>query len=126
MADETVPDAVRHLLARHLPTVDHVAVLVLMATTPDQTHDARGVAAKTRVSDPVADAVLADLATAHLVQRDGAGFRFRPDARDRATVEQLAALYNSRPVTLMRVIYDRPTSTARSFADAFRIRKQEE
>jgi hypothetical protein len=34
-------------------------------------------------------------------------------------------MYNSRPVTLVRAIYDRPASAARSFADAFRVRKTE-
>lgn len=126
MADETIPDAVRLLLARHLPTVDHVAVLVLLRAAPERIHDATGVAAETRVSESVTAAVLADLASAHLVQRDGAGFRFAPGARDHAAVEQLAQLYNSRPVSLMRAIYDRPTSTAKSFADAFRIRREEE
>ena len=126
MADETIPDTVRLLLARHLSTVDHVAVLVLLRAAPERLHDATGVAMEARVSESVAAAVLADLASAHLIQRDGAGVRFAPEARDRAAVEQLAELYNSRPVSLMRAIYDRPTSTARSFADAFRIRKQGE
>ena len=126
MADETIPGAVRLLLARHLPTVDHVAVLVILRAAPERSHDATSAAAEARVSEPVAEAVLADLAAAHLVQRDGTGFRFAPDARDRAAVEQLAELYNSRPVSLMRAIYDRPASSAQSFADAFRIRKQEE
>lgn len=126
MADETIPGAVRLLLARHLPTVDHVAVLVILRAAPERSHDATGVATEARVSDSVAAVVLADLAAARFVQRDGAGFRFAPDARDRAAIEQLAELYNSRPVSLMRAIYDRPASTAQSFADAFRIRKQEE
>lgn len=126
MADETIPNAVRLLLARHLPTVDHVAVLVILFAAPERVHDAAGVAVEARVSESVATVVLADLASAHLAQRDGAGFRFAPDARDRAAVAQLAELYNSRPVSLMRAIYDRPASTAKSFADAFRIRKQEE
>jgi hypothetical protein len=126
MADETIPDAVRLLLARHLPTVDHVAVLVILYAMPQRVHEAKELAAEARLSESVATAVLADLTGGHLVKRDGSGFLYDPDARNRAAVEQLAELYNSRPVSLMRAIYDRPASTARSFADAFRIRKEEE
>lgn len=40
----------------------------------------------------------------------------------RAVVDELAAMYNERPVTLVRAIYDRPAQPVISFADAFRIR----
>ena len=43
----------------------------------------------------------------------------------RRAVELLAIAYNERPVTLVRAIYDRP-SAIQSFADAFRIRKEDE
>ena len=126
MVDETIPDAVRLLLARHLPTVDHVAVLVILHAMSQRILEVKDVAAEARVSESVAAAVLTDLASGHLAKRDDSGFRYAPDPRDRAAVELLAELYNSRPVSLMRAIYDRPAATARSFADAFRIRKQEE
>ncbi len=40
----------------------------------------------------------------------------------RGVVDELVAMYNERPVTLVRAIYDRPAQPVISFADAFRIR----
>lgn len=47
------------------------------------------------------------------------------DARTRNAVALLGAAYNERPVTLVRLIYSRP-SMAQTFADAFRLKKDEE
>lgn len=43
----------------------------------------------------------------------------------RRAVEMLSAAYNQRPVTLVRLVYHRP-SPAQTFADAFRLRKDED
>ena len=53
-------------------------------------------------------------------------YRYAPADSDlRRAVELLAVAYNERPVTLVRLVYQRP-SPAQSFADAFRIRKPED
>jgi len=40
-------------------------------------------------------------------------------------VDALADLYHTKPVSLVRAIYDRPARAAQTFADAFRIRNGE-
>ena len=56
----------------------------------------------------------------------GPAFRYAPrtEALGRSA-DGLAAAYNERPVTLVRLLYSRPQppSPVQSFADAFRIRK---
>jgi DNA-binding transcriptional regulator GbsR (MarR family) len=65
--------------------------------------------------------VAADLVTAE--QKNGIRFRYAPATPElRRAVELLAVAYNERPVTLVRLVYNRP-SAAQSFADAFRIKK---
>jgi hypothetical protein len=53
-------------------------------------------------------------------------FRFAPGSPElRRAVELLRVAYNERPVTLVRLVYQRPT-TAQAFADAFRIRREDD
>ncbi len=124
MADGDLPEAVRRLLHQHLPTMDHVALVLAFRSDPE-CRDMFALVSAARLQSNVAGGVLADLTASHFLQRSGTDYVYSPDAGTRALIDQLAELYNSRPVTLVRAIYDRPASPARSFADAFRIRKTE-
>ncbi|MEO8335539.1 MAG: hypothetical protein ABI664_11235 [bacterium] len=124
MADSDLPEAVRRLLHQHLPTMDHVALLLAFRADPE-CRDVPALVSGARLQSNVAAGVLADLTTSHLLQRSGTDYVYAPDAGTGALIDELAELYNSKPVTLVRAIYDRPAKAARSFADAFRIRKTE-
>lgn len=45
---------------------------------------------------------------------------------DRRDVDALAQLYHQRPVTLVRLVYEQPSTPLRSFADAFRVRRDKD
>lgn len=40
-------------------------------------------------------------------------------------LQKLLDLYRQRPVTMIRMIYDRPATALRNFADAFRLKSKE-
>ncbi|CAN5897609.1 hypothetical protein BH11GEM1_BH11GEM1_18660 [soil metagenome] len=124
MADGDLPEAVQRLLHQHLPSMDHVALLLAFRSDPE-CRDLPALISAARLQSNVAAGVLADLTASHLLQRSGADYVYAPGSDARAVIDELADLYNSKPVTLVRAIYDRPASAARSFADAFRIRKTE-
>ncbi len=126
MARSELPPPVQQLVWRSLSSIDHVAVLLAVrGSIPGDGLDACDAAARASVSEVVARAVLSDLANAELLQEHGGLFRFVPDVELRAAVDQLAEMYNTRPVTLVRAIYDRPPASIRRFADAFRVRREE-
>ncbi len=126
MAQSELPEVVRRLVHGHLPTVDHVTVLLAAHAEPARTVDAATVAPMVRVDESVAARVLSELAGAHLLQPAGSGFKLAESPEVRGAVDQLAVMYNTKPVTLIRAIYERPATPAQSFADAFRIRRTEE
>jgi hypothetical protein len=125
MSEAEISGALQDLLARHTPTMDHVAILLDLRNVPGEAHAVPDIAARTRVDPAVAERVLRDLTTSQIVSREGDTYRYAPAAGLRDTVEYLAEMYRTRPVTLVRAIYDRPTRAAQSFADAFRLRKGE-
>ena len=51
-------------------------------------------------------------------------YQYRPDNEFVVHVERLAQAYSQRPVTLIRVIYAFRDSKIKSFADAFKLRKE--
>lgn len=73
------------------------------------------------------------LAREHLLELAVRGFLVHHEAEDTYSypprvadvdqaVEQLSRMYHQRPVTLIKALYDRPSTAVRSFADAFRLR----
>lgn len=68
-----------------------------------------------------------ELVNARLVSHDPASssYRYAPPNIDRATVDELSALYHQRPVTLVKLVYAQPPNPVKSFADAFRLRDDE-
>src|SRR4051812_7878242 len=104
--------------------MDHVEVLRLLVARRTEPLDVDALAAQARINAETARRVILDLETAGIVQRDGDRTRYAPSARDHDAVVEIVGMYNSRPVTLVRAIYARP-SPVRSFADAFRIRHKD-
>lgn len=125
MSGSELPEEVLRLVHKHLASMDHVAILLAMRAAPDRCFTAASLAQSSRVTSAIAASVLADLVEAGMVAPGGEGFCFAPGPGERAVVDQLADMYNTRPVTLVRAIYERPPSAAWSFADAFRLRKSE-
>lgn len=103
--------------------MDHVALLLALREQPEVAHPASSLAGRVRLDRAVADRVLHDLVVAHLARQEGDAFIYAPASQARPAVDELAEMNRTRPVTLVRAIYDRPSRAALSFADAFRLRK---
>lgn len=101
--------------------MDHVEILLCL----HRAHDVRSLAslaAGTRLTETRTAAVVQELAGTGLIVANDTLFKcVRTEGTD-AIIAELAEVYNSRPVALVRAIYSRP-SPIQSFADAFRLRK---
>ncbi len=126
MAGRDLSPELRLLLNSALPTMDHVAVLIGLVATPDQPQSATAITALTRLQPDVVERTLRDLTASHLVEPEGGGYRYAASPNLRGTVDQLVEMNRTRPVTLVRAIYDRPPRAASAFADAFRLRGSED
>lgn len=122
MDDRSLPDEVRRLIDGALASMDHVEVLFRIAEQGDAS--AESLARHAHIEPSQLAKVLEDLKRAKLIANDGASYFVTQSPRDRAAVEELAAAYNARPMTLIRAVYAR-RSPLRSFADAFRLRRED-
>ena len=124
MSKKGLPAVVQQLIWNQLRTIDHVAVL--LAVRAAGTADATSVSSQAMVTPPVAGEILEELTLRGLLTQHGPEYRFEPDDSLDDAVAQLADMYNTKPVTLVRAIYDRPAHDIQQFSDAFKLRREED
>lgn len=126
MAEPQLSPELRELIDHHLGTIDEIEVLLWLFGRQGEQHAAQVVASGLRKPEEGVRHQLQQLATnGFLVHHETDGtysYSVRtPGVTD--AIEELARLYEERPVTLINALYERPSTSVRSFADAFRIRK---
>ncbi len=129
MAEFVLGPDVRLLVSSHLASMDHLEVLLLLRDDAPDALATSDIVERTKRPTGFIDTSVQDLVAGGLVAEDeGQGGRraYRYDPRSeslRHAVDELALMYNERPVTLVRAIYDRVSTPVASFADAFRLRR---
>jgi len=117
-----IPDTIERLIAEHIHSVEQLEVLLLLRRSA-RAWTAEEVAAELLTHrDSVAER-LEDLTGRGFASRDGERYAYAAGdaARDRA-VDELAGYYARRRVTVIGLIFSKPSDTIRTFSDAFRLR----
>lgn len=123
-----LPDDVRHFISENISSVAKLEVLLLLRAQRDKEWTAEGVAKELAMSPEVMETHLQELlARGLLTVADTTPRSYRYGARtaelDRLANE-LATIYQARRVSVITHIYSEPVDKVRTFADAFRLRKE--
>lgn len=102
--DNAVGEEVRRLISEGVTSMDHVDFLFHLGHGETSVTE---LAKATRFNPRLIDSLTADLQKAGLVARRDDAVSLTANARDRGAIAELLAIYNSRPVTLVRAIYAR-------------------
>lgn len=122
MATE-LPERVRALLDRHITSVEQLELLLVLQDAPTQRFTPADAARRVGTAAHSAKIRLDELANAKLVEEGGGTYAYAATGeRDQAVVE-LRRLYATHRVRIISRIFDKPPESVRSFADAFRLRK---
>ena len=105
--------------------MDHVEVLLFMHARPEGPCSAEDVIRGTGIAEREVVSVIQHLVQDGLVTQQATGVTYDAKNPDHDVIRRIGELYNSRPVTLVRAIYSRP-SPIQSFSDAFRLRKDDD
>jgi hypothetical protein len=129
VAEPEISRELRELIDRHLRSVDEVEVLLCLyhSTGEGLTPQRTAAACNKSLEDVTED--LRDLTDSGFLVYDRFEDTYSYSVHNQAVndvVDQLAHLYNERPVSLIHAIYERPSSSVQSFADAFRIRRDQQ
>lgn len=125
-----LPEQVRRLIAEHIDSVEQLEVLLLLWRESSRAWVPEAVARELRIEPASADKRLGDLERGGFLQcRDRACREYQyapaPPERD-ALVRGLAEGYAERRVTVINLIFSKPVDRIRTFADAFRLWKDED
>jgi predicted transcriptional regulator len=118
------PDGVLSFVDRHIESVEQLEILLLLASQ-ERKWRASEIFQTIQSSQTSVEQRLESLVAAGLIAKDEKGcFRFAPKDDDtRKLVKDLADAYKTRRVRIIEAIYTRKTDAVRTFADAFKFRK---
>lgn len=130
MADDGISAEVKAFIREHIASVEQLEVLLLLFRDPAKEWDAASLSKELYISPESAASRLDDFHARNLAARTGdpaPKYRYKPNGAvaDRV-IRDLATTYELRRVRVINEIFSNPIDNLRSFADAFKFKKNEE
>jgi hypothetical protein len=126
----SLPDTVVSFLDTHVPSIEALQVLMACIDGKDRWWDAGGMARETGISVATARQALDTLARRNLLDIKITGdvrYRFAPgQPAVREAALACATAYRTQPLAVVKLIVAASGRTVRDFADAFRIRRDDD
>jgi DNA-binding MarR family transcriptional regulator len=122
------PVALKQFLAQHVESLAQLEALLLLHREPLRRWSSADLARELYISADMCAGIIADLERRRLVARaadDNHYHYVAPDVETARLVDQLAEYYRDRRVAVITEIYSKPTKKVQTFADAFRLRREE-
>jgi hypothetical protein len=122
------PPELKRFLDEHIESLGALETLLLLRNGRERDWEVAEVAKELYITTNMCALQLADLTRRGLVVAapDGTRYRYGPvDAARDQLIGDLAAVYTQRRVTVITLIYSKPQDRVRTFADAFRLRRED-
>jgi len=130
MPQQEIPPRVLAFLAEHIETVEQFQLLIRLVDSADRWWDATTVARELGFAESDAREALDHLAKRNLLDIRITGdvrYQFHPGNRELLDVVIACTdLFHRRPLQVLEAITGPRTRSIRDFADAFRIRKDDD
>jgi hypothetical protein len=127
MSQPEIPDIVRRFIAQHVDSAELLETLLLVHSAPERSWSPEEVARSIYTVPAGATRRLEQLVDMGLASSTGTAnpaYRYAPSNPSLAEqVEALAAAYRAQRVAVINLIFNKPPDPLRSFADAFKLRK---
>ena len=127
MGEDGITPRVKQFITEHIDSVMQLEVLLLLAEQPAKAWTAAELAQLLRIDAAWVEGQLRSMGGRGVVGVTEASppqFRYEPRSAELGdTVSELARAYADRRVTVIGLIFSKPVDKIRSFADAFRLRK---
>jgi DNA-binding transcriptional ArsR family regulator len=127
---DPLPEEIKRFMDESIESVDQLEILRILGEDPQEEWSVPLLASKVQVEPQTLSSHLAALNSRGLLRAVQRGSDFfcqygpqTPELEDR--VNRLLQLYKERPVTMIRMVYERASKVLQTFADAFKIRKED-
>lgn len=128
VSDEGIPQDVRAFVTDHIDSVLQLELLLLLQKKRDRDFDAAEVVEELRIDATWASAQLEDFCARGIlacVEGTPRRYRYAPKSPEMdAAITRLDQTYTDRRVSVISLIFSKPTDKLKSFSDAFRVRKE--
>jgi predicted transcriptional regulator len=119
------PSDVESFIAACFDSVEQVEILLLLSAERARSWTADEISEKLRSSHNSVNIRLTMLVAHGLVSRNGETFRYAANPYADALVQRLAETYSERRAAVIERIFSRHKDPMQSFADAFKLREDE-
>ena len=121
-----IPKEARELIGRHIHSVAQLELLLYVRERAGEHVTADGVSRAQKISAEMAADLLSDLAARGFVSGSEQGYVYDVKPSLARGVDALAGAYGTYRVAIINLIFTGPSESIRNFADAFRLRRDEE
>ncbi|HEY2826165.1 MAG TPA: hypothetical protein VGJ04_01075 [Pirellulales bacterium] len=123
---EDLPAGVAQFIAQHIESLSQLEVLLYARQNADRQLHPNEIANRLALTAEMSAGILADLVRRGLAVKAEACFRYHSDGGEvDRTIDLLAETYRVRRLAVTNEIYSKPLGKVKSFASAFRLRKEE-
>ena len=126
MSDE-FPAELRQFIANQVESIAQLEALLILRQDAGQAWRAESLAQRLYITPEMTEAILADLVRrGFAVRLDDGGYRYvGGNSEQDRLVDELGAHYRNRRVAVITEIYSKPVNKVQTFADAFRLRRED-
>jgi predicted transcriptional regulator len=128
VAEPGIPQRVRLFIIDHVDSLVELEIVLLLHRSAQRDFAVADIARELRIDSTWVASQLGNLHAAGILsctEGPDARYRFDPHSPElRETVGELATTFATHRVSMTALIYSKPPGTLRSFADAFRLRKE--
>jgi hypothetical protein len=126
MSDDFTAE-LKQFIAQEVESLAQLEALLILRRDPQKHWQSPELAQQLYITPDMCEAILADLERRGFTARaPGAGYHYQP--RDQAAdrlLNDLSTIYQQRRVAVITEIYSKPVNKVQTFADAFRLRREE-
>jgi hypothetical protein len=123
------PVEIEQFIAQHIESLAQLETLLLVRREASRAWTCDDLSRQMYVTPDVCTGLVVDLERRGFILRDAADvntFRYRSTgAAVDQVIDQLADLYHQRRVAVITQIYSKPVKKVQTFADAFRLRREQ-
>lgn len=127
MSDDELPSDILRFIAKYIRSIAHLEILLFLFDGRERSWTVDELSREMRTNDPMAARLLAELASIIEEDKNNRGsFKFNTQSTEAfEAARRLSEFYRSRRMAVINAIYPRSTSSIRSFADAFKLKKDD-
>jgi hypothetical protein len=121
------PQELKQFIAQHVESLAQLEALLILRQDAQKAWKSGELCQRLYISPDMGEGIIVDLIRRGFAARSAGGeVQYHPPSAeaDRLLVD-LAAIYEERRVAVITEIYSKPVNKVQTFADAFRLRKEE-